>query len=181
MSLVNPWTGRALLLALSSFLAMGPFSGAAVSADAMASQPSHGAEQTRLEVYTADHRRIVSLPMPTGQSWCLVWNHSVEGFPVHDCYRNRDGRMVLERSHQPDYAAGLGPVLGRGEARSDGAGGYWIEDIDEPVSDNRYLLRVGSPAVNHRLESGDTLISLSELAAGERVQISLRIEQESSQ
>ncbi|QJR00684.1 DUF1850 domain-containing protein [Halomonas sp. PGE1] len=112
--------------------------------------------------------------MPEGEAWCLEWNHSVAGFPVQDCYRHRDGLMVLERSHQPDFAAGLGHVPGRGRQVSDGEGGYWIEEIDEPVPGNRYRLRVGSPEVNHRLLHEGRRLSLSDQAAGERVTIHLR-------
>lgn len=174
----KPW-GRALLPALSLCLAVNTLclvsSVQAGGPQGESPEPATPADAW-LDVLDAEQQRIATLAMPSGAGWCMVWNHSVEGFPVHDCYRNRDGRMVLERSHQPDYAAGLGPVLGRGKPRSDGAGGYWIEDIDEPVIGNRYLLRVGSPKVNHRLVNGETLISLSELAAGERVEIHLRTE-----
>lgn len=103
------------------------------------------------------------------QDWCVVWNHSVAGFEVRDCYVLRDGQMLLQRSHQPDFAAGLGHIPGRGVARSDGAGGYWIEDINEAVPGNCYRLRVGSETVNHRIVTDDRDISLSEIAAGESV------------
>lgn len=96
---------------------------------------------------------LVSVPMPIDAGWCLAWNHSVEGFTVHDCYRNKAGRMMLKRSHLPDFAAGLDHIPGRGRQVSDGYGGYWIEDINEAVPSNRYRLRVGSRAVNHRLVS----------------------------
>lgn len=106
-----------------------------------------------LQIADASGEPLVSVPMPAGAGWCLAWNHSVEGFAVHDCYRNRAGRMLLARSHLPDFAAGLDHVPGRGRQISDGRGGYWIEDINEPVPGNRYRLRVGSAAVNHRLVS----------------------------
>lgn len=121
---------------------------------------------------------LVQLRLAPGDEWCLAWNHSVEGFRVLDCYRYREGRMVLTRSHQPDFAAGLGHFQGRGTQVSDGAGGYWIENIDEPVPGDRYLLRVGSPTVNHRLVYNDNVISLSALAAGERVSIQLHRNEE---
>ena len=127
-----------------------------------------------LEVHADDGRLIASLPMPEGEAWCLEWNHSVAGFPVQDCYRHREGRMVLERSHLPDFAAGLDHIPGRGRQVSDGEGGYWIEEIDEPVPGNRYHLRVGSPEVNHRLLHEGRRLSLSDRAAGERVTIHLR-------
>ncbi|MCW4152726.1 DUF1850 domain-containing protein [Halomonas sp. 18H] len=115
---------------------------------AVAGAPAH-----QLRVIDARGDLLVSLPMPPGAGWCLAWNHSVEGFTVHDCYRNRDGRMVLERSHLPDFAAGLDHIPGRGRQVSDGQGGYWIEGIDEPVPGDQYRLRVGDEAVNHRLVS----------------------------
>lgn len=103
--------------------------------------------------------------------WCILWNHSVAGFEVSDCYELRDDQMVLSRSHQPDFAAGLGHIAGRGTQRSDGAGGYWIEGIDEVVPGNCYRLRVGSAFVDHRIVAGQITISLSALAAGESVAI----------
>lgn len=115
--------------------------------------------------------------MPEGARWCLQWHHSVEKFAVLDCYRNHAGVMELERSHQPDFAAGLGHIHGRGIQVSDGQGGYWIEDIDEAVPGNQYVLRVGAPAVDHRLvwqhEGEAHSVSLSQRAAGERVTLRL--------
>ena len=120
-----------------------------------------------------DGREILRLDMPDGHGWCVLWNHSVAGFPVTDCYENRNGLMVLVRSRQPDFAAGLGHIPGRGRQVSDGDGGYWILDIDEAVPGNSYVLRPGAGAVDHRLQTGDTVVSLSRLAARQRVRIEL--------
>ena len=120
-----------------------------------------------------DGTEIAHLPVPDGAGWCVLWNHSVQGFPVEDCYENRGGTMVLVRSHQPDFAAGLGHIPGRGRQVSDGAGGYWILDIDEPVPGNAYVLRPGAGPVDHRLQVGDTVVSLSDRAAHRRVRIAL--------
>ncbi|EWG98902.1 DUF1850 domain-containing protein [Halomonas sp. BC04] len=135
--------------------------------------PAVADELARLEVRGEDDRLILTLPMPEGERWCLEWNHSVTGIRVQDCYRHLAGQMVLERSHQPDFAAGLGHVPGRGRQVSDGQGGYWIEEIDEPVPGNRYRLRVGSPQVDHRLLYEERRLSISDKAAGERVIIHL--------
>ncbi|WP_227368824.1 DUF1850 domain-containing protein [Halomonas sp. M20] len=131
-------------------------------------------EPARLQVVSSSNTALVDIPLQPGERWCLVWNHSVTGIQVEDCYRYRQGKMVLERSHQPDFAAGLGHIPGRGVQTSDGEGGYWIEHIDEPVPGNGYLLRVGSRAVNHRLSHAGNITSLSALAAGERVLIHLQ-------
>jgi hypothetical protein len=116
---------------------------------------------------------IARLPVADGSGWCVLWNHSVRGFPVRDCYENRGGQMVLVRAHLPDFAAGLDHIPGRGRQVSDGQGGYWILDIDEVVPGNAYILRPGHAAVDHRLEVGDTIISLSAVAPRARVRIEL--------
>ena len=120
-----------------------------------------------------DGTEIARLPVPDGAGWCVLWHHSVKGFEVADCYENRDGAMVLVRSHLPDFAAGLGHIPGRGRQVSDGAGGYWILDIDEPVRGNAYILRPGAGAVDHRIAAGGRTVSLSAAAPRARVRIAL--------
>jgi len=121
-----------------------------------------------------DGTEIARLAVPDGAEWCVLWNHSVQGFPVQDCYQNRSGRMVLVRSRQPDFAAGLGHIPGRGRQVSDGAGGYWILDIDEPVPGDAYVLRPGAGPVDHRLQLGERIVSLSAAAPRQRVRIELK-------
>ncbi len=122
-----------------------------------------------LTVTTTSGEILASFGLSEKRSWCILWNHSVTGFEVRDCYRYEEGVMLLTSHHTPDFAAGLGHLPGRGRLEPDGHGGYAIKDIDEPVPSNRYFLRVGSPAVNHRIAHGDHIISLSEMAAGTRV------------
>lgn len=138
--------------------------------------PVSAAVSMRLTVVSEQGETLVDAAAPDGSRWCIQWQHSVEHFTVLDCYRNAGGIMQLERSHQPDFAAGLGHIYGRGEQVSDGEGGYWINAIDEPVANNRYVLRVGSMAVNHSViwpAKEHTTVSLSERAAGQRVTIEL--------
>ena len=140
---------------LALLLLVGAVGGAAAAAD-LTARLDDGTEIARLEV-------------SDGSGWCVLWRHSVRGFEVEDCYENQGGRMILVRSHQPDFAAGLGHIPGRGRQVSDGAGGYWILDIEEPVPGNAFALRPGSMAVNHRLRTEDAEVSLSAQAAHERV------------
>lgn len=120
-----------------------------------------------------DGTLIARLPVPEGEGWCVLWRHSVKGFEVADCYENRSGAMVLVRAHLPDFAAGLDHIPGRGRQVSDGEGGYWILDIDEPVPGNAYILRPGVGPVDHRLRVGEAVVSLSAAAPRERVRIAL--------
>jgi hypothetical protein len=126
-----------------------------------------------LLVTAEDGTEIARLPAPDGTGWCVLWNHSVQGFPVTDCFENRAGRMVLVRSHQPDFAAGLGHIPGRGRQVSDGDGGYWIVDIDEAIPGDALVLRPGRDAVDHRLRLGETTVPLSAARPRARVRIAL--------
>ncbi|WP_168215646.1 DUF1850 domain-containing protein [Marinobacter confluentis] len=113
----------------------------------------------------------VSLPA-TGR-WCLVWNHSVQGFPVIDCFRVDGEQLILDSSQTPDFAAGLGYTAGRGTLESDDQHGYRIVDMNVPISQNTLRLRVGSESVNHRIRVDSHTVSLSQLAANEPVEIRL--------
>lgn len=127
----------------------------------------------QLSVTLDDGTEIASASIAEGGAWCILWRHSVQGFEVEDCYLNLDGRMVLDRSHLPDFAAGLDHIPGRGTQISDGQGGYWIMDLNEPVPGNAYILRTGNAAVDHRLQVGEYVVSLSDIAPHARVRISL--------
>jgi len=158
--------GRPLLAALllSVTACAGP-------ASQMETKP--GTVVDHLEVIGADGTLLARTEVPRQTGWCLYWNHSVTGDGVIDCYVDDLGKMVLHRAYQPDFAAGLGHYPGRGVLTSAEGGGYWIEDIDEPVRGNAYVLRVGSLAVNHRIVTNSDEINLSKMAEHTRVTIRL--------
>ncbi|MBM9593961.1 DUF1850 domain-containing protein [Roseitranquillus sediminis] len=116
---------------------------------------------------------LVSVEVADGAEWCLKWQHSVTGGDVADCFRNDGGTMILDRSFLHDFAAGLGTIAGRGWMRTAEGGGYWIEDMDEPVAENRLILRVGRGSVDHRLVVAGDVHDLTAMAAGERVSLRL--------
>jgi hypothetical protein len=116
---------------------------------------------------------LAKFDVSEGSGWCILWHHSVQGFEVSDCYENQGGRMVLVRAHLPDFAAGLDHIPGRGVQTSDGMGGYYIEDINEAVPNNAYILRPGAGTVDHRISIAGAQISLSRLAPRARVRIAL--------
>ena len=135
--------------------------------------PTDTSAGTLTAALAADGTILAQFNVSEGAEWCVLWRHSVQGFDVSDCYVNRAGKMVLDRSHLPDFAAGLDHIPGRGVQVSDGDGGYWILDLDEPVVGNAYILRPGSMEVDHRLRVREAVVSLSALAEHERVRISL--------
>jgi len=128
----------------------------------------------RLVVSTWETEQVLlELDLAKTPHWVVLWNHSVAGFPVRDVYRYRGGHMLLTATHTPDFAAGLGHIPGRGRLETGDAGGYWIRGIDEAVPGNRYLLRVGSRRVDHRIVHAGVTYSLSDAAAGERVVVAV--------
>lgn len=128
----------------------------------------------QLSVSAPSQSRLVEVDLPEAGRWCLVWNHSVQGFPVTDCFRMHEGQLMLDSTHTPDFAAGLGYTSGRGTLTSDHKHGYRIVEMQVPIPNNRLALRVGAPSVNHRIEVGSRLISLSDLAADQLVEIRVR-------
>ena len=52
-------------------------------------------------------------------------------------------------------------------------GGYFILNIDEPVPHDAYILRPGLGPVDHRLQVGEQIVSLSAVAPRARVRIAL--------
>ena len=130
--------------------------------------------QGALVVETQAGLEIGQMAFAPGQDICLTWAHSVTGGPVADCFGNKDGTLTLTRSYLHDFAAGLGEVAGRGTLRSASGGGYWIDDIDEPIPGNSLRLRVGAPRVGHVLTDGTQRLNLSARAAGAGVVLRLR-------
>lgn len=128
-----------------------------------------GGAMPHLRVTTASGEVILNLSLAEEPSWYIAWNHSVTGILVRDFYRFEGGQMLLTATHTPAFDAGLGHIPGRGRLESDGEGGYWIREIDEPVPGNAYLMRVGSLQVDHRVVHRGDSYSLSEPAAGQRV------------
>jgi len=128
----------------------------------------------QLSVSASSQSRLVEVDLPEAGRWCLVWNHSVQGFPVTDCFRMQEGQLMLDSTHTPDFAAGLGYTSGRGTLTSDDKHGYRIVGMQVPIPNNRLSLRVGAPSVNHRIEVGSRLVSLSDLVAGQLVEIRVR-------
>ncbi|QEW05961.1 DUF1850 domain-containing protein [Nitrincola iocasae] len=150
--------GQLILLSLALLLVI----------PAAAEQPTDYA----LEISNSEQQLLARFPIQQG-NWCMHWKHSVTGIAVQDCYRTENQQMLLDHSWQPDFAAGLGHFEGRGTMTSHPEGGYLIKDINEPVAENRFWLRAGAKTVGHTLVSADQRLNLSQMAAGQRLQIRL--------
>lgn len=125
-----------------------------------------------LEVHL-DTDVLVRWSMTEGREACLTWNHSVTGGKVADCFARSGEDLVLRRSYLHDFAAGLGEIAGRGTLVPAAGGGYWIEEINEPIADNALTLRIGAAAVDHQLHLDGQMLPLSNIAPHQRARIIL--------
>ncbi len=126
-----------------------------------------------LKVRLASGETLAIWTLPEGHEACLTWVHSVTGGKVADCFIQREGQLLLARSYLHDFAAGLGEVVGRGHLTPAAGGGYWIEDMAEPITANTLALRIGAPSIAHRLTLGDQVLYLSQQAAGQAATLRL--------
>lgn len=97
---------------------------------------AQGAAPWQLPVSDSNQTTLAEISLPGAGKWCLVWNHSVQGFPVTDCFQIEEGQLMLDSSHTPDFAAGLGYTSGRGTLTSDDKHGYRIVDMQVPIPNN---------------------------------------------
>lgn len=167
----NPYGNACWLLAVAASSLALAFMGLG-SGFARAASP--GLTGAQLVVLDQHGTLLLSLSLADDPTWIIRWNHSVTGIVVSDYYEYTDGVMYLRASHTPSFDAGLGHVPGRGRVESDGAHGYWIRDLDEPVAGNAYRLRVGASRVDHRVVHAGATYSLSAVAAGLPVTIEVR-------
>jgi hypothetical protein len=152
--------GRSLAAALALLLA-----GAAAG---------QAADGTGLVVVDDGGRMIGTYALGPDRRWCLVWNHSVAGSEVADCFRIEDGiaggRIILETSRMADLAAGLGESPGA-QIVPDGTGGYLVAGIERPIPAGGLVLRRAGPAVDQRLRIGGEEHRLPPGPRGERLVI----------
>lgn len=127
-----------------------------------------------LEVTTAAGETILRLPLAAEPRWEVHWVHSVAGILVRDSFLWKDGTMLLTDSRTPRLdVAGLGHIEGRGVMKSDGEGGTWIADLDEPIPGNAYTIRIGSSFAPTTIVHAGNRYGLTDEHAGERATISV--------
>lgn len=105
----------------------------------------------------------------TGDDVTISYVHSIDGLPIEEDLRVRDGELIVERTRLRQFGAGMGQIEGEGRGYADGS--WWVvDDLDRPIGPD-LLLRVGSPRVDHRVRAGGAEVELSPCLAGERVRI----------
>ncbi len=110
--------------------------------------------------------------MDPGERFTLRYVHSVDRAPIWEEHSvGPDGTIYIEEERFVMVGAGMGDLPGRG--RWTGKGSLQaIEGMHTPVGP--FVLRVGSPGVDHTLVWRGTETNLSAVAPGKAVRVSAR-------
>ncbi len=115
---------------------------------------------------------ILVAPLEPGERFTLHYTHSVDGTPIWEEHSvDEDGRIYVEEERFVMVGAGMGDLPGRG--RWTGRGDFQaIVDLHVPV--DPFILRVGSPGVDHTIVWRETSTNLSETVPGKSVRVAAR-------
>ncbi len=115
---------------------------------------------------------VLVLPLEAGERFTLHYYHSVENAPIWEEHSlDEKGRIYIEEERYLKFGAGMGRMPGVG--RMVRRGPYEvIEDMHMPTGD--FVLRVGSPGVDHTVLWRGTERNLSAEIPHKAVQFSAR-------
>jgi len=115
---------------------------------------------------------LLVLPLMPGERFTLHYYHSVENAPIWEEHSlDEKGRIYVEEERYLKFGAGMGRMPGVG--RMVRRGPYEvIEDMHMPTGD--FILRVGSPGVDHTVIWRGTASNLSAVAPHAAVRFSAR-------
>lgn len=115
---------------------------------------------------------LLILPLQPGERFTIHYYHSVENAPIWEEHSlDKDGRIYIEEERYLKFGAGMGrmPGVGRLVHREPFE---VIEDMHMPTGN--FILRIGSPGVDHTVIWRNTRTNLSAVAAHVAVQFSAR-------
>ena len=105
---------------------------------------------------------LLVLPLEAGERFTLHYYHSVENAPIWEAHSLDDeGRIFIEEERYVKFGAGMGRMPGVGRMVTRGPYEV-IEDMHMPTGD--FILRIGSPGVDHTIIWRGTRTNLSALA-----------------
>lgn len=115
---------------------------------------------------------LLVLPLQPGERFTLYYHHSVNHLPIWEEHSaDQNGRIYIEEERFVSFNAGMGHWAGHG--RHVMKNGYQVlEHIHMPVGS--FVLRVGSPGVDHTILWRHTSTNLSRLVPGQAVLVAAR-------
>jgi hypothetical protein len=115
---------------------------------------------------------LLVLPLRPGERFTVHYYHSVENAPIWEVHSvDAAGRIYIEEERYLKFGAGMGKMPGVGRMIMRGPYEV-ITDMHQPTGD--FVLRVGSPGVDHTVLWRGTAVNLSALVPHQAVQFSAR-------
>ncbi|MGD9300160.1 MAG: DUF1850 domain-containing protein [Desulfobacterales bacterium] len=115
---------------------------------------------------------LLVLPMEPGELFTLHYYHSVEDAPIWEEHSlDEKGRIFIEEERYLKFGAGMGRMPGVGRMVQRGPYEV-IEDMHMPTGN--FILRVGSPGVNHTVIWREHSTNLSAVVPHVAVQFSAK-------
>ena len=113
---------------------------------------------------------LAVLHLAPGQRFTIRYYHSVENAPIWETHSvDAQGRIYIEEERYQKFGAGMGKMPGVGHMVRRGSCEV-IEDMHAPTGN--FVLRIGSPGVDHTLIWGVRQVNLSRLAPHAAVRFS---------
>lgn len=127
--------------------------------------------ELRIEPVTGGPPLLVA-PLEVGEEFTLNYVHSVDRKPIWEVHSvDADGRIFVEEERFIMVGAGMGDLPGRGRWTGDGKT-QALKGMHYEIGG--FVLRVGSPGVDHTIIWRDTRTNLSAQAAGRAVSVYAR-------
>jgi len=115
---------------------------------------------------------LLVLPLEAGEHFTLHYYHSVENAPIWEEHSlDASGRIFIEEERYEKFGAGMGRMPGVGRMLKRGPYEV-ITDMHMPTGD--FVLRIGSPGVDHTIIWRGTRTNLSAQAPHAAVRFSAR-------
>jgi hypothetical protein len=115
---------------------------------------------------------LLVLPLEPLERFTLLYHHSVENAPIWEAHSvDAEGTIYIEEERYLKFGAGMGRMPGVGRLVRRGPYEV-IEEMHLPTGD--FILRVGSPGVDHTILWRGTESNLSALAPHAAVQFRAR-------
>ncbi len=117
-----------------------------------------------------EKKPVLVLPLKPGERFTIHYYHSVENAPIWEEHSmDKEGRIYIEEERYEKFGAGMGKMPGIGRMVKEGIYEV-IKDMHMPVGD--FILRVGSPGVDHTIIWRNRRFNLSDTIAHKAVKFS---------
>ena len=117
-------------------------------------------------------RPLLVLPLEAEERFTLHYIHSVENAPIWEEHSlDAQGRIYIEEERYLKFGAGMGKMPGVGKMVQRGPYEV-IEEMHHPTGN--FVLRIGSPGVDHTVIWRSTNTNLSEMAPHTAVRFAAR-------